>query len=234
VNQMNNNETNKRSIRHKYVRGGNFSYLFIGLILFLLVLPFSYSFAALGRFSLTLLFSLFMLVSVWSLADSRRIFELGILLIFGIGCVVGIAALFEISKTLETVGLVLMLMFCILSTFIAGHNVFVMHQVDLNSLVGAFCVYLLMGMIWALLYRLLHLYGLATFSGNIIEQEQAIFPDLVYFSFVTLASLGYGDISPISGLSRTLAYLEAVVGQFYLAVMVASLVGVYSNRRVKS
>ena len=219
--------------RHKLVRGGNFSYLFIGLILILLMLPFTGSVAILGRYSITLLFSLFMLVSVWSLADSRRIFDFGIFLILSIGCVLSIAAFWGASQALETAGLVLMLMFCILSTLIAGRNVFVMHQVDLNSLVGAFCVYLLIGMIWALLYRLLHLYGLSSFSGNISEQEQAIFPDLVYFSFVTLCSLGYGDISPVGGLARTLAYLEAVVGQFYLAVMVASLVGVYSNRRLK-
>ncbi|MGY6276658.1 ion channel [Methylomonas sp. MgM2] len=230
---MNSSVINNKDERNKLVRGGNFFYLFLGLILILLILPFADDVALVGRYSVTLLFSLFMLISVWSMADSRRIFEFGIFLIVGISFVEGAAFIMGFSRELEAIGLGLMLIFCSLSTFIAGRNVFVMHQVDLNSLIGAFCVYLLIGMIWALLFRILHLYGLASFTGNINEEEQAIFPDLVYFSFVTLASLGYGDIAPVSGLSRTLAYLETVVGQFYLAVMVASLVGVYSNRRVK-
>jgi voltage-gated potassium channel len=145
--------------------------------------------------------------------------------------IVGIIVFSGGSQLLELIGFVLMLIFCSLSCFIAARNVFVMHKVDPNSLLGAFCVYLLMGLIWAVLYRLLHLYGWATFSGNITAQEQKIFPDLVYFSFVTLASLGYGDISPIGSLPKTLAYLEAILGQFYLAVMVASLVGVYSSKK---
>jgi hypothetical protein len=48
--------------------------------------------------------------------------------------------------------------------------------------------------------------------------------NFIYFSFVTLATLGYGDITPVSPLVRTAAYLEAIVGQLYVAVLVASLV----------
>jgi hypothetical protein len=211
--------------------GGNFWYLFAGLIFTFLALPLSRSLGV-GRYSMTLLFSFFMLVAVWSLSVSRRIFHLGTLLVLSISSISVFNYLFtEFHQILELLGLLLMLIFCSLSCWIAARNVFIWHKVDLNSLVGAFCVYLLLGLIWALLYRLLHLYGWATFSGNIHENGQEVFPDLLYFSFVTLASLGYGDIAPIGGLVRTFAYLEAVIGQFYLAVMVASLVGVYSNRR---
>jgi len=210
----------------------NFWYLFAGLIFTFFTVPFSHDLPGVGRYSITLLFSLFMLVAVWSLSISRRIFQLGTLLVLSISSIGVINYVFaEYNQILELIGLLLMLLFCSLSCWIAARNVFIWHKVDLNSLVGAFCVYLLLGLIWALLYRLLHLYGWATFAGNIHENGQEIFPDLLYFSFVTLASLGYGDIAPIGGLVRTFAYLEAVIGQFYLAVMVASLVGVYSNRR---
>lgn len=224
---MINDAVNKPSIKSKV---GNFWYLFVGLLLTLLAMPFSSELPGGGRYSITLLFCLFMLVAVWSLAASRYIFHLGILLVIGIAGIVGIKMFANANQALELIGLLLMLIFCSLSCFIAARNVFVWHRVDLNSLVGAFCVYLLLGMIWALLYRLLHLYGWATFSGNVAEGHN-LFPDLIYFSFVTLASLGYGDISPIGALPKTLAYLEAVVGQFYLAVMVASLVGAYSVGR---
>ncbi|HET6879389.1 MAG TPA: potassium channel family protein, partial [Pirellulales bacterium] len=55
---------------------------------------------------------------------------------------------------------------------------------------------------------------------------------LAYFSFVTLTTAGYGDIVPATSLTRILAALEAVVGQFYLAVLVAGLVGIRVSRRV--
>ena len=53
----------------------------------------------------------------------------------------------------------------------------------------------------------------------------------LYFSFVTMTSLGYGDISPVSAIARALAYLEAVSGQFYIAILVAGLVGAHMSRR---
>lgn len=210
--------------------GGNFLYLFAGLLMTLLVLPLTNGMAYLGRYAFTLLFSVFMLVGVWSLSASRRVFRLGIALVLAVGVITG-TGLFSGAHYLEPVGLLLMLIFAILSCLIAARNVFVWHRADFNSLVGAFCVYLLMGLIWAVLFRLLHLYGWASFSGNITEEERQLFPDLVYFSFVTLASLGYGDIAPVGAVARTFAYLEAVIGQLYLAVMVASLVGAFISHR---
>lgn len=213
------------------MKSGNFRYLFIGLLAMLLTMPFSSNLPGAGRYSLTLLFCLFMLTSIWSLIGSKRVFRFGIFLVVAIAGLAGANFCLGASQELEIIGLGLMLVFCCLSCLIAARNVFIWHQVDLNSLVGAFCVYLLQGLIWALLYRLLHISGWVSFIGNISDQSEKLLSDLVYFSFVTLASLGYGDISPNSGLAKTLAYLEALVGQFYLAVMVASLVGVYSSGR---
>lgn len=213
------------------MKSGNFRYLFTGLLAILLAIPFSSNFSVSGRYSLTLLFCLFMLISVWSLKGSRRVFQFGTLLVFTIASLAGANFWLGESQALEIIGLGLMLVFCSLSCLIAARNVFIWHQVDLNSLVGAFCVYLLQGLIWALLYRMLLFLGWVSFNGNISDQSGKLFSDLTYFSFVTLASLGYGDISPTSGLAKTLAYLEVLVGQFYLAVMVASLVGVFSSGR---
>ena len=213
------------------MKSGNFWYLFVGLLAVLLVMPFTSNLPGGGRYSIALLFSVFMLIAVWSLAPSKRVFKFGTLLVVGITSSVGFNIVVGVNQVMEMIELLMMVIFCGLSCSIAARNVFVWHRVDLNSLVGAFCVYLLMGLIWALMYRMLLLCGLGHFSGNIATQTHELFPDLIYFSFVTLASLGYGDISPIGGLPKTLAYLEALVGQFYLAVMVASLVGVYSSRR---
>ena len=87
-------------------------------------------------------------------------------------------------------------------------------------------MYLLIGLIWAVLYTLIQL----TFAGsftNISSNNEwfSLFPDFIYFSFVTITTLGFGDISPVLPISRFLVYFEAIVGQFYLAILVASLVG---------
>jgi hypothetical protein len=54
---------------------------------------------------------------------------------------------------------------------------------------------------------------------------------MIYYSMITLATVGYGDILPLTDTARTLAVLEATVGQFYVAVIVAVFVGMYSSQR---
>ncbi len=104
-------------------------------------------------------------------------------------------------------------------------------QVNLNNISGAVCVYLLFGLLWSLLY-----YGVAilvpeSFEGQLAADISGQFNDYVYFSFVTLTTLGYGDILPVHGISRSLAFMEAVIGQFYIAVLVAGLVAMLTNQK---
>jgi len=98
-------------------------------------------------------------------------------------------------------------------------------------LVGAVCVFLLIGVIWAIAYTLLELLAPGSFAGQAAGPPAGWDSGWLYFSFVTLTTLGYGDILPVSGLARTLAYMEAVVGQFYVAVLVASLVSAYVSAK---
>lgn len=122
--------------------------------------------------------------------------------------------------------LILLLSFFISSALRTGKQVLFTGDIDNNKILGAICLYLLMGLIWAVFYTLIQL----TFSdgfNNINANNEwfSLFPEFIYFSFVTLTTLGFGDISPNLPLARFLVYLEAIVGQFYLAILVASLVG---------
>ena len=97
------------------------------------------------------------------------------------------------------------------------------------------CIYLLLGVLWALVYSALELLAPESFTimvaggaGNEamrFRADQAIFP--LYYSFITLTTLGYGDVVPSSPPARMLAALEAIMGQLYLAVLVARLVGLH-------
>jgi hypothetical protein len=104
--------------------------------------------------------------------------------------------------------------------------------VDRERLAAALSLYLLLGLIFALIFMVIaellpgSFYYAAIQSADFAGKPMA---DLVYFSFVTLATLGYGDIVPLSGSARGLAILEAIVGQMYLVVVVARLVSVYGQ-----
>ena len=87
-----------------------------------------------------------------------------------------------------------------------------------------------MGIIWTLLYSAVDTAFPGSFSSPAAQKRPSRCrrPDrgtLGYYSFITLATVGYGDVTPTTPLARTLAWIEAVTGQFYLAILVAGLVG---------
>lgn len=108
-------------------------------------------------------------------------------------------------------------------------------SLSLDSVFGALCGYLFLGLGWALTYDMIE--SLAPGSFAISEPLRAANPGdhvphvLTYYSFATLTTVGYGDVTPLTPLARTLAWLEAVVGQFYLAVIVAGLVSMFVARK---
>jgi hypothetical protein len=100
-----------------------------------------------------------------------------------------------------------------------------------DGIIGAICGYLFLGLGWAVLYSMIEGFRPGSFeiSPKLITGGEVSRPlphVLTYYSFVTLTTVGYGDISPISPATRTFAWMEAITGQFYLAVIVAGLVSV--------
>ncbi len=99
-------------------------------------------------------------------------------------------------------------------------------RVTVEQISGALSAYLLFGLVWGLAYFLLESAAPGSLSIGSVSDE-ARFSASVYYSFVTLTTLGYGDILPLTDRARSLAYVEAVIGQIYLAVLVGKLVGMY-------
>jgi hypothetical protein len=103
---------------------------------------------------------------------------------------------------------------------------------DPEAVLGAVCGYLLLVFLFAQLYELVVLFEPRAFTG--IEGAQdpiRMASTLVYFSTVTLSTVGYGEISPVGALARMLAGLEALIGPVYLATIIAALVGLRQLRR---
>lgn len=113
--------------------------------------------------------------------------------------------------------------------------VFSSSRVTLNLLCAALCVYLLLGINWAILYSLITTVDPHAFYSNVpgippakaMRIEAGGSMEAIYYSFATLTTLGYGDIVPTSRVSRLFAVFEAVTGQLYLTVLVAQLVGMH-------
>jgi hypothetical protein len=124
--------------------------------------------------------------------------------------------------------------FLVLGTCVIFRDVFT-GAVTANRLCGAICLYLLIGACFAILYMVVDIADPKAFQTN--EALASRFDPnnprherlslLMYFSMVTLSTAGYGDISPVNRLARTLAWLEAASGQIYLSMMVARLVGLH-------
>ncbi len=91
-----------------------------------------------------------------------------------------------------------------------------------DSIKGGICTYLLLGVTWGIVYRLLLFFDPAAF----LVQGQAG-PNLFYFSYVTLTTVGYGDIVPATHFAQTLAFMEAVTGQMFIAIFIARLMGLH-------
>ncbi|MEE9130444.1 MAG: potassium channel family protein [Phycisphaerales bacterium] len=111
-------------------------------------------------------------------------------------------------------------------TWILLRRLFTGEKITRDTLCQAFSVYLLLGVAWALAYALLELVspGSFTFSGGALDDSR--FDRFIGFSFVTLTTLGYGNISPETPRADAIATLQAVVGQAYLAVVIARLVAI--------
>ena len=212
-------------MHHKITTENNFIYLTLALLLMLFAAAVIDQFThGAGRGLIDATTVLIMIIGVFSIRGERHWFHTGI------GLVVAVALIAIAGRLLESAGLsyiylLVMLVFFSLTAWLAIQQVLSTDAIYRNRIVGAICFYLLLGMIWAMIYMILMSAAPDSFNGIASTDWQENFAQMVYFSFVTLTTLGYGDISPLLPLPRFFVYLEAIVGQFYLAILVASLIG---------
>ena len=100
-------------------------------------------------------------------------------------------------------------------------------QVTAETLLGAVCVYILLGLVFSYSDYAVQLVGGNSFFAQSGTHDA---PDFVYYSYITMTTVGYGDLSPAVGLPRTMAVIEALTGQIFLVVLVARLVAMYQPK----
>lgn len=116
--------------------------------------------------------------------------------------------------------------------FVVGRKVFGGGRVSYHRIVGAILLYLLVAMAFVSLFTFVGLWVPNAFSGLTLEDNAKMASNLIYFSFVTLTSTGYGDIFPVHPVARSLCNVETIIGQLYPATLLARLVSleISSNR----
>jgi hypothetical protein len=130
-----------------------------------------------------------------------------------------------ISGTIATaVHLLIILLFFIGSFLLSYKQILLVRDINRNIMIGSLVLYLLLGLIWTIIYLLILLVFPDAFNGLEPLSWQENFSRVAYYSFVTLTTLGYGDISPKNSIAEFFVYLQTIAGLFYMAIIVSSLV----------
>ena len=134
-----------------------------------------------------------------------------------------------LQKELQLVEYCLDILFFSIITIIVLTNVINDKKVNLNTLCGAICGYLLIALSLSFIYLLIFNLDANAFKYppsniNDFQAESQLF---IYYSFTTQSTLGFGDIVPVSNIARTFSWLQAITGQIYLTVWIAQLVGLH-------
>ncbi len=202
-------------------RAMRFHYLLASLVLLLAVYPYV-SAGPNGSAALKVFSSFVLITGVYAVSNRRRQVAIaGLLAIpaFGLGWLHIITG----NPALGAAESIFTLLFYAFTALIGLLQVLRERQITTDTIYGAVSVYLLMGLTWANAYGLIESVSPGSFSAGSGESAFT-FPTFIYFSFVTLTTLGYGDITPVTDQARSLAVLEMVSGTLYIAVLIARLV----------
>jgi hypothetical protein len=137
------------------------------------------------------------------------------------------------SHTLYVIGSFCYLIFFAYITFQLLRAVLRQRDITRETISMSISVYLLMGLSWGFLFALIydrHPQAFSFAGSTAPLSERTIFPTMTYFSFTTLSTIGFGDITPVMMQARYAAVAEGITGQFYLAILVARLVGIYMSQ----
>lgn len=206
---------------------GKFLHLLISIFVVLLL----YGILAnvhMGRVIVELSFSLMLLLSVRAIRGKKNIVFTAIIL-FCLVVILRWSAEFSNRNFLLLCSNILTAinLFVIVAAILK--NILTVNDVMINDVYGAICVYLLIGIIFAFIFYSSQMIDPQSFFylRNIPSSHALALPEFIYLSFITLTSVGFGDISPVSTMAKTLTYMEAVIGQIYVIVLIARIVSLY-------
>lgn len=208
-------------------RQTRFFLLLLSLLALILLEPFIYDRTRI-KFLVDIFFTIILFTSIYAVSEKKENALIAILLAipkFGTTWALSFTdyTLLHLLDALTGIAFIAYIMVLIL------RHIFKQENVTLETIYGAIVVYILIGIMWVFLYHLIEYLHPDSFSfaaDVTVNPKKALY----YYSFVTLTTLGYGDITPVSDPAKSLAMLEAIVGQMYIAVLIARLVGIHISQ----
>jgi len=205
----------------------SFHNLLIWLLLYILVSPI---FASLPSTDIlvSVLMTAVLFSAMYAVNRKSRLFTPAIILM-GLTLIlfwINVFNLVSFSKPAST--LIICIYFGLLSYSMARF-IFSARDITPSLISAALCLYLIFGMFWGSLYSLLEHLQPGSFAGGLLTDPGGHVDSLhyfQYFSFVTLTTLGYGDILPQTEIATSFCQVEAIIGQFFMAVLIARFVGI--------
>ena len=208
---------------------GRFLFLFISLILMFVLRPFLDGFT-----HITTLIPIFFLIifvsAVFAVSQKKRTFFTALFLALA----TEVSELWSHLSSSPYPNLLRDIFAGLLLAYTATHIVIYLFRekrVTGDLIIGAVCSYFLIGLAWSFL-----LSALETLQPGSFQAQQGMIDQttLTYYSFITLTTVGYGDMTPVSSPARALSVLEAMMGQLYVAIIIARLVGIHITRSDQS
>ena len=199
---------------------GRFLFLLLTFISLFAIRPFLEAYVGIN-FLMDVFVSAVLISGMYAASEKRSTFIVGL--------IIGLPALtmqwstyiFEISF-LPIIRELMGAVFCAYLAFVIIRFIFREDKVTYDLIHGAVCAYFLIGLMFSYIYAALE--GVHPGSFSMPEMGLTHIQHFTYFSYVTLTTLGYGDITPLSNEARSLAILESMIGQLYIAVTIARLV----------
>jgi len=209
------------------VKGGNYTWLIVAILLLLIGVPVADEFEAMSRsLARALALSCLLGIGVMSFRGSGRTYYVTLVIVVT-GVLLNIVAAQTMSVAAVYGSFFAVMAFLLIAIAVTFRNVATDTEISANRIVGAVAVYLLLGLLWAIAYTVVDLAWPGSFAGFEPGADTEWDSEWLYYSFVTMTTLGYGDIAPLSPVARLLAYLQAIFGQLYIAILVAGLVSAY-------
>ena len=208
--------------------GKRFLFPLISILLYFVVRPFLEEYIGIGIL-LDIFFSFILFSGAYAVGQRKYVLVIAVLI--GLPAFVTLwSREFLKSPALISASNGLMILFFAYMTVIILSFLFTQDEVTADTIMGAVCVYFFLGLMWGFVFSLLENLQPGSFRFGVGQPTDV--GNFTYYSFVTQTTLGYGDITPVSTPARSLSLLEAIIGQLYLAVLIARLVGIHISQSI--
>ncbi len=177
---------------------------------------------------LSIFMSMIFFFAVYAINYNSGIFKY-VLLLMGLTLILYWLALFDIIAYSNIASKVMTTFYICLLIYAFSRYVFKAKKVTSRLISASLCLYLFIGTLWGMMYDMLETIFPGSYKGTLLAEAADMAmrqQHFQYFSFVTLTTLGYGDILPMTEGATALCKAEAIIGQFFMAVLVARLVGI--------